>query len=62
MDAWELFLAAASTHEVEVEKVKRDVFEVDWQLVRLLIDTREIPERGDVVEQVLVLLKDLNAR
>ena len=62
MDAWELFLAAASKQEIEIEKVKREVFEVDWQLIRLLIDTRDLPDRAEAVEQVLQLLKDLNAR
>jgi len=62
VDAWELFLAAASKQEIEIEKVKREVFEVDWQLIRLLIDTRDLPDRAEAVEQVLQLLKDLNAR
>lgn len=59
--AWELFLSAAARSEIEVNKTKRDVFEVDWQLVRLLLDTRAIAEPADVVDKLVALTKDLNS-
>lgn len=56
-----MFCAAATRSEVEVDKIKRDVFEVDWQLVRLLLDTRVIADPSDVVDKIIALVKDLNA-
>lgn len=47
---------------MEIDKIKRDVFELDWSLVRLLIELREMDAPAETVDKILALLRDLNRR
>jgi hypothetical protein len=59
-DAWDLFCAAASRSTVTVKGVEREVFEVNAEWVRLLIETRALADPAEAIERVLHLWKELN--
>jgi hypothetical protein len=59
---YEIFCAAASYDDRKgSDGYSRRVFDVNWQLVALLIDVKGIPDREETVEKLIALVKGLNA-
>lgn len=59
-DAWTLFLAAASKGSRTVQKTEVDYFEIDWGLVRLLVEVQEIADPATVIDKLVALVRGLN--
>ena len=62
-EAWEMFLLSFSRHEIEVEKgKKRDLFDIDWNLLGLMMRDLEVETRHDNLRKIVVLLRELNRK
>lgn len=59
--AWSIFASAASRGTHKVNKIDVDYFEIDWSLVRLLLEVHETEGPAETVQKILSLLRALNA-
>jgi hypothetical protein len=59
-DAWQLFCEAGKRTTSQIDKKTVDVFDIDWGLVRLMIEVRDYPDAEALIRKLLALQRSLN--